>query len=129
VWQNDNRPARRYLYFRYVMALMHAEFQKWANYRDKVPPGHIWASPCKPDGYLRRSVLRSLARRINDEDFLPEELIDAGGFDDTKPATGIEVNDEVAGLALGMKLTKMCMKKAKKERYKEEEDSDASSED
>jgi hypothetical protein len=84
-WRNENRPARRYLYFRYAMALMYAEHQAWPDYRLIEPPGKIWASPNKPNGYLRESVLRNLARAVNDCDTLSEELIEAGTFVDTCP--------------------------------------------
>lgn len=120
-FQNDNRPARRHLYFRYVMALMHAEFEKWEGYREKVPPGRIWASPSKPEGYLRKSVLRSLARKIHDEDILPEELVEAGGFEDTDPPTGTEAADRMAGLELGIGMRRECNKKARKVNDDEED--------
>lgn len=123
-FQNDNRPARRYLYFRYVMALMHAEYEKWEGYRDKVPPGRIWASPSKPEGYLRKSVLRGLARKVHDEDILPEELVEAGGFEDTDPPTGTEAADQMAGLELGIEMRRECKKKTMKVEEEDEDDMD-----
>ena len=91
---NDNRPARRFLYMRYTLAWLHAEAKGWAGFKEKVPPGQVWASPNKPDGYLRTSILRELGRRTGDT--LPEDLINAGVFDD--PATSSVVYDEVAGI-------------------------------
>ena len=90
---------------------MHAEFEGWEGYRDKVPPGRIWASPNKPEGYLRKSVLRSLARKVNDEDILPEELIEAGTFIDTDPPTGTDAANKLADLELGIELRRECKKK------------------
>ena len=55
--RNNNRPARRYLYFRYVMAYMNAVIERYTDIEKKLPNGSIWASPDKPDGYLRKSVL------------------------------------------------------------------------
>ena len=91
---NDNRPARRFLYMRYTLAWLHAEDKGWEGFKEKVPPGHIWASPNKPDGYLRSSILRELGRRTGDT--LPEDLITAGAFDDA--ATSSVVYDTVAGI-------------------------------
>ena len=98
-FRNTNRPARRYLYFRYTMGYMHAQTEIYENFKQKVPSGSIWASPGKPDGYLRRSVLRALARLCGDED-LPGDLMEAGGFEDTEPNSGNSVSDQVAGIVI-----------------------------
>ena len=100
------------------MALLHAKEQGWEGYREKVPPG-IWASPDKPKGYLRKSVLRTLARRVHDEDILPSEILDAECFDDTDHPTGTEARYFIVGIELGM-----SMRQARKPRDKDSEDSD-----
>ena len=89
---NDNRPARRFLYMRYILAWLHAEHNKWAGYKDKVPPGEVWASPNKPDGYLRKSILLDLAKMTGDR--LPQDLMRAGAFED--PDTSSDVYDAIA---------------------------------
>ena len=91
---NENRPARRFLYMRYTLAWLHAEAKEWAGFKEKVPPGQVWASPNKPDGYLRTSILRGLGRRTGDT--LPEDLVTAGTFDDE--ATSSVVYDKIAGI-------------------------------
>jgi hypothetical protein len=96
------------------MALMHAEYSKWEGYREKIPSGRIWASPSKPEGYLRKSILRGLARRIHDEDTLPEELIEAGSFEDTNPPTWTDTADHMAELEIGIKMRHECQAKAGK---------------
>ncbi len=65
------------------MAIMQAQSES-NPVLDTVPKGTIWASPGKEDGYLRRSTLRSLARKVGDRD-LPDELLEAGTFEDTQP--------------------------------------------
>ncbi|KAI4234177.1 MAG: hypothetical protein L6R40_006836 [Gallowayella cf. fulva] len=60
---NDNRPARRFLYLRYTLAWLHADAKGWEDFNEKVPPGTVWASPNKPDGYLRKSILLELGKR------------------------------------------------------------------
>lgn len=92
-----NRRARRYLYFRYCLAVIHA-LQR-ARSRDKFPLGEIWATPSKPCGYLRKSCLRYLAMCIGDQG-LPSDLIGAGAFEDTFTATGNQADGHNAEYSL-----------------------------
>jgi hypothetical protein len=80
------------------------------GYREKAPPGVIWANPNKPEGYLGKSVLRSLARKVHDGNILLEELIEAGGFVDTGPPTGTEAAGKLAELELGIGMRRECKK-------------------
>ena len=89
---NDNRPARRFLYMRYALAWLTAEDKSWESFKEKVPAGEVWASPNKPDGYLRKSILIEIGKRLGDK--LPKDLISAGTFED--PDTSSIVNDELA---------------------------------
>lgn len=91
---NDHRPARRFLYMRYTLAWLHAEDKKWPNFKEKVPPGEVWASPNKPDGYLRKSILLDLGKSTGDR--LPQDLMAAGSFED--PETSSSLHDEMAGM-------------------------------
>ena len=91
---NDNRPAPRFLYMRYILAWLHAEDNKWVGFKEKVPPGEVWASPNKPDGYLRKSILLDLGKMTGDR--LPKDLISAGTFEN--PDTSNAVYDTVAGI-------------------------------
>lgn len=87
------------------MAYLHAQKENFPDFKKKLPSGTIWASPGKKDGYLRASVLQSLAKRVGDEP-LPLELITAGTFADTRPETGKEVTDRIAALELSHKMVK-----------------------
>jgi hypothetical protein len=89
---NSNRPARRFLYLRYTMAWLDAEEFFKPDFKQKVPSGTVWASPNKPDGYLRKSILVELGRRTGGK--LPDDLIQAGIFED--PDTSTPVLDELA---------------------------------
>ena len=91
---NDYRPARRFLYMRYTLAWLHAESNGWVGFKEKVPSGQVWASPNKPDGYLRKSILLELGKKTGDK--LPRDLMDAGMFED--PETSSLVYDVVAGI-------------------------------
>ena len=93
-FRNDNRPARRFLYMRYALAWLHAEDKSWPDFKGNVPPGEVWASPNKPDGYLRKSILLELGKKTGDR--LPKDLVSAGIFED--PDTSSIVHDEVAGI-------------------------------
>ena len=95
-FRNDSRPARRFLYMRYALAWLHAEDKSWPGFKEKVPPGEIWASLNKPDGYLRKSILLQLGKKTGDR--LPKDLISAGVFED--PDTSSTVHDEVAGIRI-----------------------------
>ena len=101
---NDNRPARRYLYMRYALAWLNAERQGYENFKIKVPPGTIWACPDKPPGYLRKSILRNLARKVGDRDELPADFIEAGEFED--PDTASKIRDEVGKLNIPLAIRK-----------------------
>ncbi|KAF6227153.1 hypothetical protein HO133_008595 [Letharia lupina] len=91
---NDNRPARRFLYMRYALAWLHADDKSWPGFQQKLPPGGVWASPNKPDGYLRKSILLEVGKKTGDR--LPKDLVSAGIFED--PDTSSVVHDEVAGI-------------------------------
>lgn len=97
-FRNNNRPARRFLYMRYILAWLHAKDQGWPNFQSKVPPGEIWAaSPNKPQAYLRKSILlEMMGKRAGDT--LPKDLIAAGVFEDS--STSSAVHDQVAGMTL-----------------------------
>ncbi len=95
-FRNDNRPARRFLYMRYVLAWLHAETKGWPNFKSKVPPGEVWATPSKPQGYLRKSILLEMGKMAGDK--LPKDLIEAGVFED--PSTSSTVQDQVAGITI-----------------------------
>ena len=73
--------------------------------KSRVPPGVIWATPDRPEGYLRRSALRSLARGVNDQG-LPEDLVAAGTFEDTVYSPSSTIRDTVTTIELGHRLTK-----------------------
>ena len=91
---NDNRPARRFLYMRYILAWLHAEDNERAGFKEKLPPGQVWASPTKPDGYLRKSILLELGRRTGDR--LSRDLMSAGTFED--PGTSNVIYDAIAAI-------------------------------
>lgn len=77
------------------MAYIHAEKEGYERFKEKVPSGAPWTSPDKPNGYLRSSVSRSLTRKFGD-DGLPQDLVDAGSFQDTIPGSGNVSNDDLS---------------------------------
>lgn len=89
---------------RYALAWLNAERQGYKNFKVKVPPGTIWASPEKPPGYLRKSILRNLARKVGDCDELPADFIEAGEFED--PDTASKIRDEVGKLNIPLAIRK-----------------------
>lgn len=93
---NDNRPARRFLYLRYTLAWLLAAENNWPDFKSKVPPGSVWASPNKPEGYLRKSILLELGKRTGDQ--LPRDLMKVGAFED--PSTSSSAADSVAAMRI-----------------------------
>lgn len=90
---NNNRPAKRYLYFRYVLSYLINKKRdpssvEWAI--DKNTKGYMWATP---GPYLRNSLLHSLARRISDH-YLPEALFQQTTFSDLPYARNKNQADE-----------------------------------
>lgn len=81
---------------RYALAWLHADDKLWPGFKEKVPPGEVWASPGKSDGYLRKSILLQLGKKTGDK--LPKDLIRSGAFED--PDTSSIVYDEVASIRL-----------------------------
>ena len=74
----------------------------------------MWATPDKQDGYLRRSVLSMIARKIGDE-ILPKDLITAGTFTDTEPKSGLDLRDELAAYKIGSAVEKIVTGKSNDE--------------
>lgn len=72
------------------MTYINAKKEHYLDFETKLPPGRIWATPDKSSSYLRRSLLRALARRIGDVD-LPQDMIEAATFDDTLLSSRLEV--------------------------------------
>lgn len=79
---------------RYILAWLHAEDNEWAGFKEKLPPGQVWASPNKPDGYLRKSILLELGRRTGEK--LPQDLMSAGTFED--PDTSNVIYDAITAI-------------------------------
>lgn len=70
-FRNDNRPARRYLYFKYLMTYLTTQQSGNTQWVERSPGmGTMW---CTPGSYLRHSMLRLLARQVSDH-YLPEAL-------------------------------------------------------
>jgi len=65
----DNRPARRFLYFRYIMTYLYYKKLGQLQWADRVEAhGYMWPTP---GSYLRRPMLQVLARQVSDN-YLPE---------------------------------------------------------
>ena len=109
------------------MAIIHAQKEGFQDLVDRIPPGRIWASPDKPKGYLRKSVLTVLAKKIGDHE-LPHELIESGTFDDTDPSTSSQVRDEVTAIKteIAYREHEDRAKRGEKEDEDETEDEDTS---
>ena len=92
-----NQPARRFLYFRFIITYLHAKASGNVSFTNSVEIRKIfWASGGE---YLHRSTLRSLARNISGLE-LPEPL-SMNSFDDTSVS---ELEADSVGTALAADL-------------------------
>ena len=82
----------------------------------------MWATPDKPGGYLRSSVLRVLASKIGDRAPLPEDFVIAGGFDD--PDSESRVQDQASAIVLPCLVRDHLEAKRTKAAEEEEDDDD-----
>lgn len=79
-WSNSNRPAKRYLYFRFLMTYLMCKTKgQSTGWVDQIAAkGKMW---CTPGPYLRRSMVQLLARECGDQ-FLPEVFYKEQTFED-----------------------------------------------
>lgn len=117
---SPNRPARRYLYFRFIITYIHAKSQGNTAWAEKVESKKVlWASP---GPYLEKSMLCSLARNISGLE-LPPVVYEGTTFDTGKP---VENDDD---LVLASRVREAVVSSAGKTQEDEEEgDSDTDSE-
>ena len=118
---NAIRPARRYLYFRYIMTYRNHKTQgRNMDLAEKVNgKGRMWATP---GPYLRRSMLQNLARFVSHE-ALPEELIKENTFAEARScASRGDEAEEVLAMGLAVKIREA--EKAKKDKVNEDSDDD-----
>jgi hypothetical protein len=89
-----NRPARRYLYLRYVITFLHQQKLGNVEWINRVQAkGYVWATP---GPYLRKSMLLCLGRRISDN-FLPEAFYESTFTEaDGCPQRSLEDEEDLA---------------------------------
>jgi hypothetical protein len=107
----DNRPAKRYLYFRFIITYLYAKRNGNTSFPSKVESrSSFFASP---GPYLRRSTLISLGRNISGVE-LPRSI-----FDDTTFENDEVVDSETVGAMLSAQLRNATIQ-SEKERQREE---------
>ncbi|EPS31126.1 hypothetical protein PDE_06081 [Penicillium oxalicum 114-2] len=74
---NDNRPRRRYLYFRFIISYLNAKRQNMADLSVPLETKQFWPSP---GGYLHESTLRIMARSVSGCE-LPPPLVSGQTFE------------------------------------------------
>ncbi|MCJ1405118.1 hypothetical protein MMC11_008344 [Xylographa trunciseda] len=119
-----SRPARRYLYFRYIITYLHHKKEGTLVWVEDVEArGNMWAAP---GPYIRRSMLVSLARKVLDHD-LPEDLYKENTFEQVEADESTARPQEEPGMVLSL----ACRLKDEEEAaiYKETRDCYSESED
>lgn len=79
---NDNRPRRRYLYFRFIISYLQAKKLQLADVTEKVEAKRFWPSE---GAYLHKSTLKTLARCVSGSE-LPGDLAENTFEDSINPA-------------------------------------------
>ncbi|KAK2821807.1 hypothetical protein FQN49_007651 [Arthroderma sp. PD_2] len=93
------RPAKRYLYFRYIMTYLMLKNKGRLDWVQEVETGGcMWATPGK---YLRRSMLINLARRVSNC-YLPEVFYKTSTFDNTDPDVTADSPDSEEFLTINL---------------------------
>ncbi|KAJ5901536.1 hypothetical protein N7495_002064 [Penicillium taxi] len=90
-FRNDNRPRRRYLYFRFIVSYLWQKRRQTANamniLAEKTDARKFWPSG---GAYLQKSTLQTLARCISGCE-IPNDLIENQTFDESSdPARDIQ---------------------------------------
>ena len=100
VWQNEERPAARFLYYHFVVTSLrnsHYKTLNYAHYSATLATGKPFATM---GPYLRKSVLLALARKAGDVDEVAEAMIEAAGQsikdDDKEPKLSEKEGEEIA---------------------------------
>ncbi len=124
-FRNKNRPARRYLYLRFIMTFLHCKSEgkstEWVEQSDVGKTA--WHTPEKS---LRQSFLLRLARQVS-HDPLPEELYRESTFTEsaTKDAKRDE-EEEVMAMNLALRLSEnLTSAKAREMGDRKQYDTDA----
>ncbi|KAL9106771.1 MAG: hypothetical protein Q9187_008520 [Circinaria calcarea] len=102
VFLSANRPARRFLYFRFVITYLHCKQAGNVEWVTEVESrGMIWASP---GPYLRQSMLLTLARKVSDL-YWPEAFYENTTFEtaDGCPSRSLEEENDLT-LSLAVRL-------------------------
>jgi hypothetical protein len=102
---------------------MTAREEAWTGWQQSLSRGKMWASPDKDSRYLRRSVLRPMARNIGEEEYPEdfEELVELETFEDTEPSSQNAMDEITAGRGLAVRLQE-CVDERKRLRSEVEEE-------
>lgn len=77
---NENRPRRRYLYFRFLISYLNAKRLNKGNITVPIETRKFWPSGGE---YLHKSTLQALARSVSGSS-IPEEITETHTFGDTE---------------------------------------------
>jgi hypothetical protein len=106
---SPHRPAKRYLYFRFIITYIHAQKSGNTTFTNRVEnKTDFWASP---GPYLRKSTLISLARNISGCE-LPPPLLASTTFEKSEFNVSSEEEDEIS-MTLASQLRDAVIQSAK----------------
>jgi hypothetical protein len=118
VFLSDNRPAKRYLYFRFVISYLHAKRNNNLATTQKIEAREIFFASSGP--YLRESTLISLARNISGCELPPSVFADCT-FTDQDEGAQKDVEETAAILAARLRSATIESVKEREEERKARE--------
>lgn len=87
---NDNRPRRRYLFFRFVISYLNAKRKRLEFATNKIETRRFWPSGGE---YIHKSTLNTLARCVSGHE-LPDHVVAENTFETSLNPS----RDEAAGM-------------------------------
>lgn len=121
VFRSENRPARRYLYLRYVIAYLHAKKDGNQSWTEKVDNRTVfWATP---GPWVEESTLLSLGRNISGFE-LPPSVYEGNTFKSTRKPEPVDENQNRILCTRVRKAIVVSLGDKEKEDEEDEEDED-----
>ncbi|KAJ5908343.1 hypothetical protein N7495_001025 [Penicillium taxi] len=87
------------MYFRHTIAYINALTRFDSSFIEKLSCRKVWASPARPDDYLRRSVLVELGKVIGDYDLSADLVSECFETADVAPTIPVQTFITAASLA------------------------------
>lgn len=116
-FRNDERPAKRYLYFRYAITYLFWKKKGLLEWTSKTSDDHgrIWVTP---GPYLRKSMLQVLAKQITHQ-HSPDPMIGDNTFEDAPESPFRPTEEPLMAVQLGIDIEEHQKARAEKKKVEQ----------